>query len=369
MARRGTLRRMFPGGNTSQGFVSYYEYIVPPDTGYTFVLKGGPGTGKSTFMRRIAEEMLALAVDTEYHHCSADPPSVDAVAFPASCVAVVDGTAPHVVEPDHYEVSGEIVDLGAFCDAIPIRRHRSRIEALRHDARQAFARAYRYLAAAGHVRDDWAAVHKARRDEAKLRRRRQRLLQTVFDQAAPPLPEDPAASAQRSGSLWPKGCRRRLFAASITPEGWRHHVDSVIPPGFRTVVVHGEPGTGREELLRSVAEEAVLRGLTVEEYRCPFDPRVIDHVVLPDVGAAVISYVSPRAYMPPAPQLIIDVDGGGDHPGGDETSWDAPALAVARQTFWQLIGRAVDALKDARSAHMALEACYKPYVDFDGIEG
>ena len=52
-------RHMFPGGNTYKGFYSYYDYILPQEkANKIIILKGGPGVGKSTFMRHIAEDML-----------------------------------------------------------------------------------------------------------------------------------------------------------------------------------------------------------------------------------------------------------------------------------------------------------------------
>jgi len=56
---QGKLRRVFPGGNTCEGFYSFYDYIIEPDATRIFVVKGGPGVGKSTFMRKIGETMLA----------------------------------------------------------------------------------------------------------------------------------------------------------------------------------------------------------------------------------------------------------------------------------------------------------------------
>ena len=50
----GKLRRVYPGGNTSVGFYSYYDYILPTDARRIMVLKGGPRAGKSTFIKRLA---------------------------------------------------------------------------------------------------------------------------------------------------------------------------------------------------------------------------------------------------------------------------------------------------------------------------
>lgn len=47
-------RYLFPGGNTALGFFSFYDHILPEEeTRRMIISKGGPGVGKSTFMRRI----------------------------------------------------------------------------------------------------------------------------------------------------------------------------------------------------------------------------------------------------------------------------------------------------------------------------
>ena len=47
---------LFAGGNTSQGFYSCFEDILPKERRKRmFYLKGGPGVGKSTLMRRAAQ--------------------------------------------------------------------------------------------------------------------------------------------------------------------------------------------------------------------------------------------------------------------------------------------------------------------------
>jgi len=55
---RGKLKKVFPGSNTSKGFYSFYDYIIDQrEASRIFVIKGGPGVGKSTFMRKIGEDM------------------------------------------------------------------------------------------------------------------------------------------------------------------------------------------------------------------------------------------------------------------------------------------------------------------------
>lgn len=97
LMRFGKARRLFPGGNTAFGFHSFYDQIIEVDAARIFIIKGGPGVGKSTFMKRIGEEMLKYGYDVEFHHCSSDNNSLDGVVIPSLNAALIDGTAPHRV--------------------------------------------------------------------------------------------------------------------------------------------------------------------------------------------------------------------------------------------------------------------------------
>lgn len=108
MAKRGSIKRVFPGGNTSYGFHSFYDYIIGPDATRILVIKGGPGVGKSTFMKSIGEAMLERGYDVEFLHCSSDNSSLDGVVIPAIKVALVDGTAPHSVVPSQEQTATPI---------------------------------------------------------------------------------------------------------------------------------------------------------------------------------------------------------------------------------------------------------------------
>lgn len=93
---KGKVKRFFPGGNTCVGFYSYYDYIIEPNATRIIIIKGGPGVGKSTFMRWIGEQMQERGYDVEHHCCSSDNGSLDGIMIPALRLAMLDGTSPHM---------------------------------------------------------------------------------------------------------------------------------------------------------------------------------------------------------------------------------------------------------------------------------
>ncbi|AOT68579.1 ATPase [Geosporobacter ferrireducens] len=96
MDKKGKIKRVFPGGNTAKGFYSYYDNIIGKEANQLFIIKGGPGVGKSSFMKKIGYEMIEKGYDVEFHQCSSDNGSLDGVVVPALKVAIIDGTAPQV---------------------------------------------------------------------------------------------------------------------------------------------------------------------------------------------------------------------------------------------------------------------------------
>lgn len=90
----------FLGANAPIGFYSLYPELIRPETARAvYILKGGPGCGKSTLMRRVGARMEEAGLACEYILCSGDPDSLDALLLPELGVALVDGTAPHGMAP------------------------------------------------------------------------------------------------------------------------------------------------------------------------------------------------------------------------------------------------------------------------------
>ena len=172
----------FLGANSAQGFYSLYGGF-PPRSGFLHIIKGGPGTGKSGFMRAIGSEAERRGMDVEYVLCSGDPDSLDGVYIPALNEAGVDGTAPHALDPTIFGVTGDYVNLGRFCrtpfsseNQVAIRRITPAYKAL-------YAEGYEHIAAAGkcEVRGGF--------DLAPLEKRLDMILRRCPADSAPPVSE------------------------------------------------------------------------------------------------------------------------------------------------------------------------------------
>ena len=72
--------KYFAAANSGEGFVSYFgEVFRPEEFQQIYIIKGGPGTGKSYFMRQVAEAAERQGENVVYWYCSSDPDSLDGI--------------------------------------------------------------------------------------------------------------------------------------------------------------------------------------------------------------------------------------------------------------------------------------------------
>ena len=143
----------FAASNSSEGFKSYFDEIFG-SADLLYVIKGGPGTGKSSFMRKVAKAAEKKGRAVEYYLCSSDPESIDGVLISGGerTVGIIDGTAPHTFEPTYPGAREEILNFGEFWDRELLRGQKNEIFALSNKKSAAYKRAYSYLRSCGNLR-------------------------------------------------------------------------------------------------------------------------------------------------------------------------------------------------------------------------
>ena len=147
-------RSYFAAANGYTGFRSYFDNIFNSESfKRIFVLKGGPGTGKSTLMKRVADFATSADLDCDMIYCSSDPGSLDGVIVytKRGKYAVIDGTAPHqrdAVIPGAIDI---IVNLGDNFDITLLESRRDEILILNEKKKSAYIDAYVYLRTAGAI--------------------------------------------------------------------------------------------------------------------------------------------------------------------------------------------------------------------------
>lgn len=349
----GSIRRMFPGGNSSSGFYSFYDQIVKADATRVFLLKGGPGVGKSTFMRHIGETMLQEGYGLEYHHCSSDPDSLDALVIPELQTALIDGTAPHVVDPKNPGVVEEILNLGQFWNESGLRKNKDRIIQINGEIKDCFTRTYTYLRMTGEI-----YKHLVSLQQKTVR------LEVLSELVA----EVRARVFSRRNLPAHTFCteHRKMFASAITPKGPVNYLETIFQAGEESgkiFILDGPPGSGKELILERMLATAIEKGYRTETFYCPLLPEKPEHLWLPQLRTGIISSHHPHKYTHQRAEVI-------DltpllHPK-DESANEAAREAQA--VYEGLLKRAVGWLQKAKNLHDKLETYYIPHMDFTGIE-
>jgi len=345
----GKTRHMFAGGNTAEGFFSYYDHILPQEKAERIIiLKGGPGVGKSTFMKKIASHMLKEGFDVEYMHCSSDPDSLDGVVFPEKNTALIDGTAPHIVDPKNPGAVDEIINLGEFWDNDGFSRNKDIILSINRNKSIAYQRAYRYISAAHAIYKDNEALHGLAVHNGKVNVIISLVVSDIF------------GGIDVSEVT---GKQRRLFASAITPKGFINHLSSLVTTD-RIIILKGEPGTGTERLLERIVVAASERGINTETYFCALNPHKPEHVVIPELDVSITTLNQPH--------FIEDIR-------GDEINFNDfldksvlepyhDDIKYNRDESDRLLDKAVQVLKQAKKYHDDLESYYIPNMNFDSVQ-
>lgn len=321
----------FAGGNTAQGFFSCFDSIMPVnERRRMFYLKGGPGVGKSTFMRRIGQAAEAAGHRTEYFHCSSDPDSLDGVALPELGAALMDGTAPHVYDPVIPGARDTLISLGDFLDEDGLRPALQTLRELQTDISGRFGRCYHYLTAAAAVR---SASAQGEENPAK----------------AKALADEWTALMPLRGGMG--GCRQ-LFGSAYTPKGQVSLWEQMAVE--KRLVVECPPGCDATGLMTRLAQAAAFRGLDSVALLHPLEPAKLEAVLIPEHG--LLYMAAPQGREPDAlpADRLFDLKPGKEH----EQGFDRNAQEL-------LIQRALEQLAIAKGLHDELEKPYVKHMDFE----
>lgn len=326
----------FLGANSRAGFASLYRHFAAAPGDTLHVIKGGPGTGKSGFMRAVAAAAKGRGFDVETVLCSGDPDSLDGVYIPALRQGWVDGTAPHTLDPAHFGADGDYVDLGRFCRLPLTEADRARVRSLYDAYQKRYAAAYRWLAAAGAAHDAAPAAVLPEETQRKLRRRIRGILQR----------------------LSPRGEGGAVKACFLSAVSCRGELRLELPERYATVYRLDERRGLAPQALRIAEEEAADRGLARIRCCSPLCPEEPEGLLLPEAGIAFLAGER-RAEN----ERSIHLDALLPPPEAEEKLVRRRAMQLQRSA----LEAATEELRLAKQGHDALEAVYRPYMDFAAL--
>ena len=344
MSNNNTYRD-FLGANSANGFFSLYDYLIDLETANeVYIIKSGPGSGKSSFMRRVTKPLSDAGLLTEHICCSSDPDSLDGVVFPELGLAFVDGTSPHVVEPVYPNITDRYLDLNRFCRPEMLSSCSNEIKNTFKTYKAFYSSVYGNIKASKLIEDD-----------------------VIFSVNSP---SALARTAKRADGIIKREIKNtgneshetKRFLSALSPKGYITDFSITEVLCDRVYEIVDNFGLGNYFLHRIYAA-ARQRGAYVICCFSPMSPDRLEHLIFPELRIAFITTNKQRKYTK-KPYRRIKLD---EYIEKDILDRKKQKLKFMQKTASALIDEAILGLKEAKSLHDQLEKLYNPSIDFESL--
>lgn len=330
----------FAASNGGRGFVSYFDKVFDNDRyEKVYVLKGGPGTGKSSLMKKAAIISKELGYTFEQILCSSDPESLDGIIITKNDqrTAIIDGTAPHVREAMLPGAVDQIVDLGVAWDEKTLAEKRELILKLTEEKKHTYLSAYSILNCAYTLTKRKQDLLRDCIDKYKLKKAISRLLQVKKNYL-----NNTRVNYKVKNAISVNGPSATL----VYEEGYDEHI--------AVYGAHGSSFAVFEELMHQLTD--ISDTITVSP--SPLCPDTLDAIAMEDAGVSFfdcgkicenknIKAINAERFLNYAPLKKIK-----------------PELRLLSRLSEDTMNAAYKMLSKAKDAHFKLEDIYVCAMDF-----
>ncbi|MBO5019450.1 MAG: hypothetical protein J6D52_02170 [Clostridia bacterium] len=341
--------KYFLAANSGNGFLSLFDSCYNAKDGWkVYIIKGGPGTGKSSFMKYMIKRAAEKNEDYIRVPCSSDPNSLDAVILKSRKTIIMDGTSPHTVDPRYPAVCEEILDFGRFWDKDKLIKSAEEIISLTDKNKQLHKRASGYIKAAGQFVGDNLKLSDSLTDDNRLRVFAKRLCRKRIPQKN---------SFKESGE-------DTIFLGGITPDGIISYSETVEKLCKKTVIISDESGSVANKILLFIKNYARENGYEIITVKNPLLPdSLLDGIILPELS---LGFLRENEF------LKINSDCRRIHARrfihAEQISKSRGRIKFNKKTAETLLKGAVEILGEAKAVHDELERYYIEAMDFGALD-
>ncbi len=330
--------KFFLGANSDNGFKSYFEQLQGQDL-QLLILKGGAGSGKSSLMKRVLAFAREKGHEIELIPCASDPDSLDAVIDHTQKFAIMDGTAPHIIEPDLAGVTAHIMYTGDLWDMKKLRSKRSEISPLAEKISDCHKSATAYIKSASALLFENLSYTKKLVDK----NRADYLAHKIIDEA---FTDD-------------KGCEKTRLLSAVSVGETVLFEDTLASLCDKVYVLCDKFGAAADCILQKIRHHAKEKEQELIYCPCSIISGKCDHLIFPKSRVAI---VSENAFLPFSIGEKVDMT-------PFYTSLPLyPHLIKRLNMARDILPLAEGSIKEAKSLHDELEAYYIEAMDFSGMD-
>lgn len=338
----------FLGANTPKGFYSLFNELYNPDDDWNmYIIKGGPGTGKSSLMKKVAKEAEKYNYTVERIPCSSDPLSLDGIIIPKLKIAIADGTSPHVIDPIYPGVCEHIINLGSYWNCDKLKDNYYKIKKTTKINSDFHKQCIKFLKSAAVIDSEIKIITEKYLKKDKAERFADRfcennLLKTDSD----------------------TGLFKKRFLSAVTPIGITVQYDSLFSMCDKIIVLTDNTSSIANYINRLINKNAEKKEIDRILCMCPLNPDdKIDHIIFPNLRLGLFTS---NIYHP-----MIRKNGRTIHCDRftDETAvYDYKnKVSFLNKAKLELIGESVKCLEQAKASHDVLESYYISAMDFSKV--
>ncbi len=264
MGGKGKIRYVFTSSHTGKGFYTFIPRLLE-GVKRVYVLKGAPGSGKSTFIRCLGDSFAEQGYEVEFWMSAEDPMNPEGVYIIQMETAIVNGNLPIAIDPKYPGITGSIINLSEYLDELSIIKYGPEIMELVDQVEKQCIQVGSILEQASMIKEELLQVSDDGFNENKLHKLISRLEKEI-------LKEQPG--------------EKHYFATSITPEGIINYVDEISSRCKIRYLLKGGSGAGK--VIAEIAFRAREAGYFVEYYHCGLNPLRIIMVIITHLQLAII---------------------------------------------------------------------------------
>lgn len=333
----------YASSNSMLGFQSYFDKIYDPKKmERIYIIKGGPGTGKSSTIRKVAEHFDGK-YKCEYFLCSSDSKSLDGLIIDQR-IALIDGTSPHATEAK-FPGAVEIIVDNASGVKKDIAKRRSDIIELNYEKTRNYKAAYAFLRAAGELKTENSKKVADAIDYLKL----EAAIDRYFKQNI----------AKEKNYL--KSIR---LVEGITPNGINSTHGFEVASEKTAIILNGKgyEGCVYDRFAKTAKEYGMNTCISYD----PLIPYSINAVMLPSASICLVNYdkfyhgdVDYDKYKVINFERFIKKNSRKDL---------KKELKFSSKCIQALVDEAIEYISKASKIHLQLEKIYSQYTDFEQVD-